>query len=219
MKKLNQEDFGMELISDLGTDEKYIRYGLFRCSACGKKFKVHVSNARRNKQKHCIDCSRSITVTMRNTIHGQAKTRLNNIFHGMKNRCYNKKSSKYKMYGAAGIIVCNEWINNYENFAKWARNNGYTDNLTIDRIDGSKGYSPNNCRWTSGNIQAQNTKVIMSTNSSGYRGVKRSCGKYRATINHNNTRHHLGVFDNKVDAAIAYNKYVIENKTAHPTNF
>ncbi len=68
------------------------------------------------------------------------------IWNGMKQRCYNKRSISYKNYGARGIKICDEWLT-FENFHNWAINNGYSDNLEIDRIDNDKGYCPSNCRW------------------------------------------------------------------------
>lgn len=74
------------------------------------------------------------------------KHRLRKIFDGMKARCYNPNSSGYKYYGGKGIKICREW-DRFEVFSEWAINNGYTNNLTIDRIDSSKNYSPDNCQW------------------------------------------------------------------------
>lgn len=79
----------------------------------------------------------------------------------MKGRCYNKNNKAYKYYGGRGIEVCSDWTdkkNGYNNFRQWALNNGYTDDLTIDRIDCNKSYSPGNCRWVSMKIQMNNTR-------------------------------------------------------------
>ena len=85
--------------------------------------------------------------------HGGAHTRLYNIWKSMRQRCINPKNSRYSVYGAKGIKVCKEW-DDFKKFRDWAIKNGYEKNLTIDRIDNSKGYSPKNCRWVSYKIQA-----------------------------------------------------------------
>lgn len=73
--------------------------------------------------------------------------RLNRIFHGMISRCYNPHNKDYIWYGEKGITICDEWLNNPILFEKWAMENGYEDNLSIDRIDSSKNYCPENCQW------------------------------------------------------------------------
>ena len=84
-------------------------------------------------------------------VHGLSKTRIYKIYTGMKTRCYNSNSSNYKWYGGAGVFVCPEWLGNngFQNFVSWALDNGYNDDLVIDRFDSSGPYSPNNCRWIS----------------------------------------------------------------------
>lgn len=91
-------------------------------------------------------------------IHGDRKNRakLYRVWCGMKERCYNLKNKSYKNYGKRGIIVCNEWLNNYSNFKKWALLSGYKEGLSIDRINVNGNYEPNNCRWVTTEQQNRN---------------------------------------------------------------
>lgn len=73
--------------------------------------------------------------------------RICNIFQQMISRCYNTSNKSYRWYGGKGICVCKEWLDCPKLFEEWAMSNGYMDNLTIDRIDSSKDYCPENCQW------------------------------------------------------------------------
>lgn len=84
--------------------------------------------------------------------------RIVRIFYGMRNRCYNKRDAAYLGWGARGITICDEWLSDTMKFVEWSKSNGYASGLSIDRIDNSRGYSPDNCRWTTATVQNNNTR-------------------------------------------------------------
>jgi hypothetical protein len=111
----------------------------------------------------------------------KAPERLKRILKNMKQRCYNETAINYKYYGANGVKICDEWKDDSSKFFEWALANGYADDLEIDRIDYDQGYSPENCRWTTREVQTMNTH-IRSDNKSGIKGVFFSKNRWVAKL-------------------------------------
>lgn len=131
-------------------------YWLCICE-CGNLKEIRSVELLRGSTKSC-GCLQKEKAKQINTKHGLRDTRLYSTWKGMKVRCYNKNRKSYPDYGARGIVVCDEWKDNFEAFYDWAINNGYKEGLTIDRIDNDGNYEPNNCRWVDKKIQACNTR-------------------------------------------------------------
>ena len=102
--------------------------------------------------------------------HGESNTRLYKAWRNMKNRCLNSKSKDYPDYGGRGIKVCANWINSYESFRDWAVSHGYSEELSIDRIDVNGDYCPENCRWATQEQQSRNTRKNIHVEIDGFSG-------------------------------------------------
>lgn len=136
----------------IGSDGHIYRRVLCKCD-CGNEKIVQLCKLRNGTTKSC-GCLRGQS----SIIHHETKTRLYRCWQAMKRRCLKTNDDHYQFYGERGIGVCTEWLN-YEIFRDWALTNGYTDELTLDRIDVNGNYEPSNCRWVDRKIQANNKRT------------------------------------------------------------
>lgn len=136
--------FGRLLVTALVEATKSGNVWLCQCD-CGGTSLRPTSQLKKTKTSGCKDCERLRRAEIHLT-HGGAfggKSRLYNLWKGMRNRCSDPDNLHY---GAKGIKVCEEW-QDFAPFRRWANEHGYANTLSIDRIDPNQGYSPQNCEW------------------------------------------------------------------------
>lgn len=171
MNDLTWRRFGrLVVVSVAGELKGRMTRWLCRCD-CGK---TKLASGADLLTKHTRSCGCLHSETARKTIvstnktHGKTHTRLFSIWTNMRTRCYNVRNKTYQWYGKRGIKICDEWRDNFQAFYDWAIENGYKQNLSIDRINNDGDYCPENCRWTTTKAQMRNTsKTVNFTTSDG----------------------------------------------------
>lgn len=159
-KDLTNQTFGyMYVMYQNGVNNQKHAIWHCKCLLCGNEKDVVSSSLIRGKSTKCRSCATSLS-KMKEYSHDSVKI----LFKGMKQRCYNPNTRSFVNYGARGITICDEWLDNPISFYDWAYSNGYKKGMSIERKDVNKGYSPDNCMFIPKNEQSKNRTVsIMIT--------------------------------------------------------
>lgn len=183
-RKLNLvgQRFGRLIVIEEAKKEKSNNsYWRCRCD-CGNETTVIGTSLTSGHTTSC-GCKKIEETIKRNTTHGESNTRLYSIWRHMIKRTENPHDERYKYYGGRGIKVCEEW-HDYSVFSIWAKENGYDDSLTIERIDVNGNYCPENCTWATKEEQANNKRYCIYVLFMGEKRTLAECSRLSG-INYN----------------------------------
>lgn len=157
---MNEKYGRLEVISEpfLKVVWKHKKASFVKCRCdCGIEKEYRLCSIKNSNTKSCGCLTRELNKT-KFTKHNLRYHPLYHTWESIKARCYNKNHKEYKNYGSRGIVICHEWKNNFKSFYDWAILNGWQKGLTIDRINNDGNYEPDNCRFTTQKIQANNRR-------------------------------------------------------------
>lgn len=178
---LTGQKFGrLTVIEKIGSDKYGVKWKC-KCS-CGNYTEVYGTLLRKHKSSSCGCYKKEINSKICHdtfTTHGETNTSLYKVWQGMKKRCFNPKEKAYKNYGGRGVTVCSEWKENFLTFKKWAEENGYKKDLTIERINNNGNYEPSNCTWIPLPQQANNRR---SSHFITFKGEKRTITEWSKIV-------------------------------------
>ena len=206
------QKFGrLTVIEDLGTKGRGEKYCRCLCD-CGESVNIRQVSLIYGKTQSC-GCLHNDLLAQRNketaSLNGDSVNpkykRIHQIWTGMKSRCFSPNNTNYHLYGGRGITVCDEWLI-WQNFRDWALNNGYQEDLTIDRIDGNDIYRPGNCRWATYEEQGNNTSKNKRIT---YKGRTQTLSEWCKELNldYHRTKARLNGCDYSVEEAFELGKY------------
>lgn len=190
------------------------KFGIYECPICRKHFEANYHNVNGGKTTKCRSCS----VTIRNTTHGLSKHPLFRIFNGMKQRCYNKSNQDYCYYGADGVTISADWLNDFKLFYDWSIENGWEHGLTIDRIESTGMYEPTNCRFITIQEQQKNRRLIFRSNTTGHSGVYPGNRAYVAQVCFDNKQVYVGTYATIELASMARDEFILKNNIKKKLN-
>jgi hypothetical protein len=164
MQPLAQEEYTMKIVEDLGMlhttakDSAHkARYALFECTSCKEAFRVRCGSIEAKRQLVCQDCTLNKEQTYLHPLYA--------IWNGIRQRCNNPKRKDYHNYGGKGVTICAEWENSFNTFYTWCLNNGWNENLVIDKDIKSRELGIHPARYSPDTISfitnSQNTREAM----------------------------------------------------------